>query len=118
MAKKVIILGKIPTLVEECNSLLKEELLLKDKWEIVKMKKICEEHVKDLSSLRDELLKKYGIPSEDGTQYSFSKENLPLFQKEIGDLIQKEIEITSELNFTELEKIKSTAHYEVIFDLK
>jgi len=62
-------------------------------FQIVKGFKKLEEMSKIYLETKQKLLAKYGKLSEDGTQYTFGPKELPLFQKEMDDLLNIESDI-------------------------
>lgn len=72
------------------NQLMEQDVSAKAAWNISKMSKQINEHIKEYEASRQKLLKKYGTLNEDGS-YVLDSANNVVFKDGQGDLFQKEL---------------------------
>ncbi len=113
---------KLKTIIElsrELKQLNNEKLRISDKWEIKKVFEEIQKHIEDFNTFRDECLKKYGKYSEEEKSYSFPEvDNLNTFNSEIGELLEKDIEINSKLSFDNIDKLETEYPYDKLHLLR
>ena len=112
-------LGEILELSKELVQLNSEKLKMSDKWEIKKTFEATKKHSEDFENLRKEALKKYGVLAEDEKSYSFpEKGSLENFNTEVAELLNKEIEIKSNISFEKIDDLETEYPYDKIHLLR
>lgn len=112
-------LGEVLELSKELVQLNSEKLKISDKWEIKKVFESTQKHQEDFDKLRNEALEKYGVLAEDGKSYSFPEPgNLESFNTEVSDLLNKEIEVKSNISFEKIDGLETEYPYDKIHLLR
>jgi hypothetical protein len=112
-------LGEVLELSKELVQLNSEKLKMSEKWEIKKVFEQTKKHVEDFEKLRNEALEKYGVLAEDKKSYSFPKQgSLEDFNTEVSELLNKEIEIKSNISFDKIDELETEYPYDKIHLLR
>jgi hypothetical protein len=112
-------LQEVLELSKELVQLNSEKLKMSEKWEIKKTFEATKKHSEDFENLRNEALKKYGVLSEDEKSYTFPEEgSLENFNKEVSELLNKEIEVKSNISFEKIDDLETEYPYDKIHLLR
>ena len=112
-------LAQVLELSNELAQLNSEKLKMSDKWEIKKVFESTQKHQEDFDKLRNEALEKYGVLAEDGKSFTFPKEgSLEQFNADLTELLNKEIEIKSNISFDKIDELETEFPYNVIHLLR
>tara|TARA_R110002020_G_C15800045_1_gene731068 strand:- start:60 stop:404 length:345 start_codon:yes stop_codon:yes gene_type:complete len=112
-------LQEVLELSKELIQLNSEKLKLSEKWEIKKTFEATKQHSEDFEKLRNEALEKYGVLADDKKSYSFpEKGSLENFNTEVSELLNKEIEIKSNISFEKIDDLETEYPYDKIHLLR
>jgi len=103
-------LAEMKSLETSLSKIFDKDVNIKIAYRLGKLLKRLSEEMKTLEENRIELVKKHGSTDEKTSQVSVAPENTPAFYKELGELMQIEIDIPFEpIILEELEDIKLSA---------
>ena len=112
-------LGEVLELSKELAQLNSEKLKMSDKWEIKKVFESTQKHQEDFDKLRNEALEKYGVLAEDGKSFTFPKAgSLEQFNADLTELLNKEIEVKSNISFDKIDELETEYPYDKIHSLR
>lgn len=85
-------LAQMVNSVDTIKKLTKAELPIKLAFRFISLTKQIDEKLKVFEEARVELIKKYGIPTEDGG-VRVAEENVPAFNSEYSSLLSEQVEL-------------------------
>jgi len=91
-----ITLAEIKTLETSLSKIFEKDLNIKIAYRLGQLLKRLSEEMKTLEEHRVELVKKHGTVDEETKQVSVAPENTPAFYKELGELMNIDIDIPFE----------------------
>lgn len=124
MAKEFKI-GELFALRDEAAAILSLEISVLTRYKLLDVKKVCEEKIKPVLEVRDELIKKYGTLNESGqselknkTEDGKINEQFIKYTEEIEPLLEQEEPVEFKtFTMSEFEKLSTSFPLEIIFKL-
>ena len=113
-------LAQVLELSKELAQLNSEKLKMSDKWEIKKVFESTQKHQEDFDKLRNEALEKIRCFRQKMERvFTFPKEgSLKQFNADLTELLNKEIEIKSNISFDKIDELETEFPYNVIHLLR